>query len=272
LQTRHAAAAAVTFALALGASANAQAHFVLGAPPAWRAQDSLGSPQKLGPCGDEGASAETMIVTSFHAGETITLTWQETIPHDGWYRIAIAYRDRSEFVDPSVLIGSDGNSLDAGIEDPTVLPVLADGLFPHTAASIGQGKAYSYDLKLPMTPCDKCTLQVIQFMANHGSNLGTLADGTPNPDGYFYHHCADIQILAPDGGADAGVAEDAGADAGEPGDASAPSAPSGMTAKGGGCSVSPHGAGEAAVELVGLLGLVALFQRRRAAVRRHSSG
>jgi hypothetical protein len=43
------------------------------------------------------------------------------------------------------------------------------------------------DIQLPNISCAKCTLQVIQFMANHGYN---------QPGGYSYHHCADLQITA----------------------------------------------------------------------------
>ena len=43
------------------------------------------------------------------------------------------------------------------------------------------------DVKLPNINCDKCTLQVVQFMAEHGHNM----DGD-----YSYHHCADLKITA----------------------------------------------------------------------------
>ena len=43
------------------------------------------------------------------------------------------------------------------------------------------------DIQLPNLTCAKCTLQVIQFMAQHGYN---------QPGGYSYHHCADLQITA----------------------------------------------------------------------------
>jgi hypothetical protein len=43
------------------------------------------------------------------------------------------------------------------------------------------------DVEIPNINCDKCTLQVIEFMANHGRN--------PVGD-YTYHHCADLHIRA----------------------------------------------------------------------------
>jgi hypothetical protein len=65
---------------------------------------------------------------------------------------------------------------------PPQVPVLADGLFPHTAKT---SDPFETDNKLPNITCEKCTLQIVQFMAEHGVNK----DG-----GYFYHHCSDLQI------------------------------------------------------------------------------
>jgi hypothetical protein len=56
----------------------------------------------------------------------------------------------------------------------------------------------------PNVTCSHCTLQVIEFMSDHGLN---------NPGGCFYHHCADISVG--DAGAppqDAGAQNDAGAE------------------------------------------------------------
>jgi len=193
-KTRALWAALAVGAMGLLAPARSQAHFTLDAPPAWMSQDATGSPQKKGPCGDEGGGTATNIVTSFQAGETITLKWTERVAHDGWYRIALSYNNRTDLTDPPYAINAAGNSTDAGIENPVMAPVLADGLFPHTAASITIPKAYSYDLKLPQMSCAKCTLQVIQIMLNHPNNGG---------NGYTYHHCADISIGPGDGGASA---------------------------------------------------------------------
>ena len=51
----------------------------------------------------------------------------------------------------------------------------------------GQMRPFETDVQLPNINCKKCTLQVIQFMAEHAFN---------NPGGYSYHHCADLQITA----------------------------------------------------------------------------
>jgi hypothetical protein len=46
---------------------------------------------------------------------------------------------------------------------------------------------FEADIQLPNITCAKCTLQVLQFMAEHAYN---------QPGGYSYHHCADLQITA----------------------------------------------------------------------------
>jgi hypothetical protein len=76
----------VGFGFALGASLlfaapAAQAHFVLVEPESWMSQDGSGNPQKLGPCGDEGGGTATGKVTAFRAGQTITVTINETVFH-----------------------------------------------------------------------------------------------------------------------------------------------------------------------------------------------
>jgi hypothetical protein len=239
------------------APSTASAHFYIDYPDAgyypgpsplpWWNQDSLGSPQKLGPCGDEDDAMQsgggpTHVVTHFDPGQTITLEWTEVIPHTGWYRIAIA-ADRNDFVDPPVEIDSNGNSADAGIENPPVLPVLADGIYQHTAGL--PGKTWPpYQLKLPTTPCAKCTIQIIQVMLDHPSNLGNLPDGAPNPDGFLYHHCIDISIGSTDGGSSSGGGgDDAGAGADDGGPNTGSSSGSGTGSGSGSTSGSSSGSG-----------------------------
>jgi len=75
-------------------------------------------------------------------------------------------------------------SVSAEIMSPVQMPVLADGLFVHTAKI---DTPFETDVELPNINCKKCTLQVIQFMADHAVN---------NPGMFSYHHCAEIQITA----------------------------------------------------------------------------
>jgi hypothetical protein len=83
--------------------------------------------------------------------------------------------------------------------------VLADGILVATSAASRPGHPnYSYKVTLPNKPCEKCTLQLIQFMENH-------------PPSCIYYHCADIKITAGAAGGDAGASGDAGAvDGGAP--------------------------------------------------------
>jgi hypothetical protein len=65
--------------------------------------------------------------------------------------------------------------------------VLADGLFVHSTRPTGPVDPFEADVQLPNLNCRRCTLQVVEFMAEHGFN---------NPGGYTYHHCASVQITA----------------------------------------------------------------------------
>ena len=51
----------------------------------------------------------------------------------------------------------------------------------------GQPQTFEADIELPNINCAKCTLQIVQWMAEHGLNV---------PGEYTYHHCADLQITA----------------------------------------------------------------------------
>ncbi len=160
---------------------SADAHFLLRSPSSWRTQDFLGSPQKTGPCGNEGDVEATGVVTSFAPGETITITLDETIYHPGHYRVALAVNDQSELpASPPVIPGvTDCGSVD--VMAPPQFPVLADGMLPHTSAF---GDTVSFEVALPSdVTCTRCTLQVLEFMSDH-----------PTP--CFYHHCAVISIHA----------------------------------------------------------------------------
>lgn len=187
--TRIALASAV-LAVAAFVPGAADAHFILQSPASWKSQDALGSPQKLGPCGDENGGSATGKITTFQAGQTITIMIDETIYHPGHYRVALAVHDRSELPpEPPVTAGSSACG-SVPIMSPPVFPVLADGMLPHSAPFSGP---QSFQVTLPSdVTCDHCTLQVIEFMSQHPLN---------NPGGCFYHHCADIAIQGASAGA-----------------------------------------------------------------------
>jgi len=113
---------------------------------------------------------------------------QETVFHPGHYRIALAVRSRTELpADPDVVTRETEKgawSVSAAIQKPERLPVIVDGLWPHTERPTAP---FETDIDVPNINCEKCTLQIIQFMAEHGRNR----------DGDFsYHHCADLKITA----------------------------------------------------------------------------
>jgi hypothetical protein len=168
----------------------ADAHFVLVTPAATLAQNRLGDPQKLGPCGGTSADSGTATndISKVQGGQPLHLKVEETVFHPGHYRVALAVNSKAELpADPDVKTQTSERgprSVSAAIATTPQAPVLADGLFAHTAKATGPFEA---DVLIPNITCERCTLQVVQFMAEHGLN----ADG-----GYFYHHCADLQITA----------------------------------------------------------------------------
>lgn len=165
-------------------------HFRLLEPQSWIVENNLGDPQKLGPCG--GTSADpgkpTNAVNKVQGGGKLHIKVQETVYHPGHYRVALAVNSRAELPPDPATTTRDSDkgpmSVTAVIQNPPKMPVLADGLFVHMAR---QTDPFETDIQLPNISCDHCTLQIVEFMAEHGLNK----DG-----GYFYHHCADLQITA----------------------------------------------------------------------------
>jgi hypothetical protein len=191
-------------AIAVLAPRAAHADFQLVTPTPWIVEDPNGDPQTMGPCGVDTSVCYTPsgAVTTYIAGTQITLAWVEKEPVDGWYRVALSYNNRTDIGDPAVSVDDAGLSSDASnVGDPNLdadvginaaLPILADGLFPYPVTGPHTpGWMFMYHVTLPNMPCEKCTLQVIQYLNNHSNNL---ANG--NPSGYFAHHCADIRIAS----------------------------------------------------------------------------
>jgi hypothetical protein len=176
----------------LFAPAIAAAHFILHLPAATLEQNARGNPQKLFPCG--GTSVDPGVpsgaVTEARGGDPLHIKIEETVFHPGHYRIALAVNDLSELpADPETVTRDSERgpiSVSAAIDPDPQAPVLADGLFVHTEAP-EPGSFWETDITLPNIDCDNCTLQVVQWMAEHGHN----------PDGDFsYHHCATLKIEA----------------------------------------------------------------------------
>jgi hypothetical protein len=167
----------------------AHAHFKLLAPESAIVENALGDPQKAGPCGGTSADPGTPsnVINKVKGGEKLHLKIQETIFHPGHYRVALAASRAELPPDPQATTRDSARgpqSVSAPIDKDPKAPVLADGLFVHTAKV---AVPFETDIDIPNINCAKCTLQVIQFMAEHGLNR----DG-----GFYYHHCADLQITA----------------------------------------------------------------------------
>lgn len=157
----------------------AHAHFALLQPPsALMIEDGgKGAP----PCAEGPASN---VVTQVQGGHPIAIDLNEFVFHPGHYRFALSVNSRAELPpDPDVL-QDNGVSVSTSIQNPVRIPVLADGVFLHSAPPTGD---WQTTLTLPNLNCDKCTLQIIEFMGEHGSNVG---------GGFFYHHCSDLRIVA----------------------------------------------------------------------------
>jgi MYXO-CTERM domain-containing protein len=118
--------------------------------------------QKAPPCGRSG-STRGSVVTTFQPGETITVTWDETVDHPGHYRIAFDDNGDDIFQNP--------NNPDDNFAS-TLMEPIADKV----------GGKYTAQVTLPTTPCTNCTLQLVQVMT------------TQVPYNSFYYQCADITI------------------------------------------------------------------------------
>jgi len=170
-------------ALAAGVTLLAQisfAHFTLTQPPSFVTTENGG--KGAPPCG-EGTPSN--IVTKVQGGRPLTIKLTEFVYHPGHYRIALSVNSRAELPLDSEVVTNNGRSVSASIQTAPKIPVLADGVFAHNTKPANN--EYQTDVMLPNLNCAKCTLQVIEFMAEHGFNVG---------GGFYYHHCADLQITA----------------------------------------------------------------------------
>ena len=177
--------------LTMAAQADPYAHFKLLQPPSWLIESDRGDPQKAGPCGGSNTDwgKPSYIISKAMGGQKLHLKIQETVYHPGHYRVALAVNSPTELpADPQVTTKDSEKgpqSVAAAIQSPPPIPVLADGLFVHSTRPTGTPDPFETDVQLPNINCKKCTLQVVQFMAEHAFN---------NPGGYTYHHCAELQI------------------------------------------------------------------------------
>ncbi len=157
------------------------AHISLDSPVSRYYQSSSGqadqSKLKTSPCGasNDERTTNASLITTFQPGETITVSWKETVQHPGYFRIAFD-NDGQDFPFP-------GETLPSGVV------VLADNI---TDKSGTGGLAYTQRVTLPNLECDNCTLQLIQVMTT---------DPPPYRAGIDpYFNCADLVLKASSGG------------------------------------------------------------------------
>src|SRR4051794_28660357 len=127
---------------------------------------------------------------TFKPGETIMVTWRETISHEGHFRIAFG-ESTAKFPDPVTRK-----------DTSTALPIFVDGIDEKTKP--GAAMNHSFKLTFPNQPCTACTLQLLQIMV-----VDPPYDAKADAD--VYYQCADI-VLAGDpvgGTPDAGAGADA---------------------------------------------------------------
>ena len=131
-------------------SSTSMSHILMKFPPPRNNNDGLKSP----PCGNVAKTNNPMVM---QAGSKITIQWDETINHPGYYRVAF----------------SDGT--DTQFEDRIIMNNIQD------VEIGGVPRAYSQEITLPNEACENCTLQLFQFMAE---------------DNEIYYSCADITLVA----------------------------------------------------------------------------
>jgi MYXO-CTERM domain-containing protein len=245
----HMRSALVVAFLGLPAIAHAHIHMM---DPASRAIDAQGNPQKLQHCGDPTVTRGTKIKT-YKPGETITVTWQETINHPGWYRISFQPNGEMFRIPPA----SNGQAIVNMVAQASNMPTedLTGMMDPGGTGSmilkdrIPDG-TLTTTVTLPNMECTNCTLQLIQVMINNPPYT-VAADSND-----IYFNCADL-VLAND-------APDAGVQPENPDASVDPGNNPGMDLGkvSGGCST---GGGAGLPALFALAGLVVVRRRRRRA-------
>ena len=217
----------------------ATAHFMITAPSkppqaatvqSWMSQDSVGGPQKNGPCaatpntslGDSMGTPVANALTVVDPGQKVTIPVTITIAHTGWFRIALAQGASSTqtlttLPDPSASNSCAPTIMSNPVWSPTQ-PILADGLPSGSTSKTNQTGTKTFQVTIPSNAScsmtQPCSLQVIMVMTDH------------QPGDCYYHHCADVAVSS--GGTDGGSSSGAGG--------STPGGGSGGHASGGGGS------------------------------------
>ena len=201
VQSAPAAARLVAVTLILLSAPDAAAHIDLVQPPPREVGSSRepNSDLKQGPCG-QVVSGRTSTVSVFAPGESIEVTWAETINHRSYYRVAFD-RDGD---DAFPTFAGPGRGAQ-GIDPRGLCPVDGQVVLAYELEDGARG-THTLRVTLPDVECERCTLQVVQYMFD-----------TNNP---YYFQCADLALRRArpgDAGArgeslDAAVADAAGSE------------------------------------------------------------
>jgi hypothetical protein len=173
----------------------AAAHIDMIQPPPREVGSSRepNSDLKQGPCG-QIANGRTSRVSVFEPGETIEVTWRETINHRSYYRVAFDRDGDDAF---PTFAGPGRGAQDVDPRD--LCPVDGQVILAYELED-GQRETRTLRVTLPEVECERCTLQVVQYMFDAN-----------NP---YYFQCADLALRRRD--ADAGAGGDALLDASLP--------------------------------------------------------
>ncbi len=173
--------AAFATALAILPFGIANAHIHLTSPLS--RTDSLTGDQKSEHCGVPGQGRDASRVTVFQPGETITVSWLETVNHPGHFRIAFQADGATFGIPPA----GDGPPAGFPSVDQTGMTDSAGALILKDFIPDGM---LSTQVTLPSMECDNCTLQFIQVMTDKSPYTVT---GTSDD---IYFNCADITLSA----------------------------------------------------------------------------
>ena len=166
----------------------AAAHIHLTTPQS--RTDMLTGDQKEQHCGVLN-QARTTRITAYQPGQTVMVSWMETIDHPGYFRIALQ-PNGAEFPIPPAGAGGGFPTEDrtGQTDTPTGAIILKDRIPDGTLMA---------QITLPMMECNNCTLQFIQVMTDKPPYTTDAASDD------IYFNCADITISANSPGADAAV-------------------------------------------------------------------
>lgn len=137
----------------------AHARWKLGSAVTPPRNDSTGL--KTAPC---GGVSRTATPRTFRPGQQITVEFEETINHLGYFEIYFL----------------PANDTIAGT--PTPLATVQDT--QNTQVVNGVNHQFTAQITLPSTPCEQCTIQLIQVMQDQG----------PAGPRSFYYSCTDVRL------------------------------------------------------------------------------